>query len=123
MDYLVNAVWILTATVSDFCNWVIRSLKALVSFFDTTWSVIKTLWYWIKTLLSWTWSLIEWIFNWSLFEYLATWFNDLQLYVGFAGATFIASILFVIMVRICIWFVFRMFKLNVDYKTMKTKRK
>lgn len=123
MEFLVNAVSILTATLADLWNWIIRSLKSLVTFFDTTWSIIKTLWFWIKTLLSWTWSLIQDLFNWSLFDYLANWFNDLQLYIGFPWVIFMFSILFVIMIRIIIAFVFRMFRLNVDYKTMKTKRK
>lgn len=97
--------------------------QSLIDFFNMTWSIIKTLFFWAKTLLIWVWNLIIEIFDWSLFQYLANWFDDLSYYVWFTGATFISSILFVIIVRIIIWFVFKMFRLNVDYKTMKTKRK
>lgn len=122
MDYLVNVFSLLITNLSRFFTLCKTFFQSIIDFLWNIWSILSTLWFWIKTLLNWIWSLIEYIFNWTLFDYLFNWFNDLSLYIGFGGVTFLSSIFFVILVRICIAFVFKMFRLNIDYKKMKTKR-
>lgn len=123
MEWLTNALSMIVVNFTNFFTMCKQFFQSIINFFNSTWSILSTLWFWLKTLLNWSMKLINEIFSWSLFDYLYEWFNQLQLYVGFAWATFIASLLFVCMVRIAIWFVFKMFRLNIDYKTMKTKRK
>lgn len=112
-------------------SWRFSSFFSLISnFFTSVWTVIwyvrsvfQSMWYWLTTLLSWVWdSLKNVIWSW-LFWYLYNWFMDLSWIVWYWPALFIASLLFVAMVRICIWLVFKMFRLNVDYKTMVSKWK
>lgn len=123
MNYLVNAISVVTNIFTRFFTLCKDFFQATVDVFSGISSIISTLRFWLKTLLSWVWSLIQEVFNWSLFDYLAQGFYQLSWYVWFWGAVFISSILFVVLVRIVIAWVFKMFRLNQDYNTMKTKRK
>lgn len=123
MEFIVNAISILTVNISRFFTMCKTFFQSIIDFFNNVLSIFEVLWFWIKTLLSWVWKLITEIFDWTLFDYLFNWFNDLSLYIWYSGALFISSILFVVIIRIIISWVFKMFRLNQDYNTMKTKWK
>ena len=123
MEFIVNWISLLVNNLVRFFTMCRTFFQSIIDFLWNVWSIFSTLWFWVKTLLSWIWSLIIYIFDWSIFTYLYNWFVDLSWYIWYGGAYFVSSLLFVIMVRIVIWFVFKMFRLNIDYKTMKTRWK
>lgn len=123
MEFIVNWLSLITTNIVKFFAMCRTFFQSILDVLWTIRSIIETLWFWLKTLTIASWDLIVWVFDWSLFEYLFNWFNSLTGFIGLWWTLFVVSLLSVVIIRIVIWFVFKMFRLNVDYKTMKTKRK
>lgn len=95
--------------------------QSIIDFINSILSIISTLFFWLKTLLSWIRVLIVDIFEGQLFPFLVSTFNDLSSFVWFSTALFISSLFFIVIVRIVMSFVFKIFRLNIDYKTFVKK--
>lgn len=102
-----------------FFNIVINFFSSILNFFTWLWSILSTLWFGAKTLFSKVIELVNEIFNWWLFDYVLWRFNELVLFIGRPAVLFISTLFFVVLVRIGIAFVFKMFRLNIDYKKWK----
>lgn len=91
-----------------FCNSVVNVLSYL-------WSLLKTLWFWLTSLLSWVWDLIVQLFNWTIFDYVASAFESISYYIWTPAVVFLSSLFLIIILRIAIAFVFKILRLNIDY--------
>lgn len=58
-----------------------------------------------------------WVFN-----LLPPWFQDLAVFIWWPAVTFIASLILLAILRMWVSFVFKLFKLSIDYKTMTNKK-
>ena len=96
----------------DFFN----SLSSIIS---SIISVVQALWYWLTTLLSAVRELIVQLFEWYPFINTASAFGIISNYIGWTATVFFATILFVIIIRIWVSFVFRILKLNIDYHSSR----
>lgn len=104
-------------------NWFSMIYKALMSFFNpiisflkSVVSIVDTLWYWITSLLSWIWKLIVQVFEWWVFNIVWEVFSYISNYIWVPAVIFISTLLLIAVVRIWIAFVFKMMRLNIDYK-------
>lgn len=95
---------------STFTNWVLDFISFLVSI---VW-FIRYAW---KTLIIWVYKLFLRVLNSSVFLNVSQAFLNLSDYIWF-GAYFIYALMFVIIVRIIIAFVFKILRLNIDYNAL-----
>ena len=116
MQYLTNVLSLISTNITKFFSMCRTFFQSIIDFFNNIWNILEWLRFWLKTLLSGLRTFIQQVFEWQLFSYLYSWFNDLVGRAWYAGA-FIAWFLFLVFVRIAIAFVFKLFRLNVDYRT------
>lgn len=116
MTAISNAIKSVWSFISQL-YYVIRDWFNIVwDVFSSIWSILSTLWYWAITLFSNLLSLIKQVFEWYVFENLPNWFNQLSQFIGGPATVFVMTLLFIVIVRIWIAFVFKIFRLNIDYK-------
>lgn len=108
-------------TLSNFSNWVMNFFNSLSSIVSSIISIVQALFYWLITLLSAVWDLVIQIFEWSAFINITSTFGTISNYIWWPATVFIATIFFVIIVRIWIAFVFKIFRLNIDYHTKRSQ--
>lgn len=116
MEYLVNWFSMLFALLQRFFNIVINFFSSILNFFTSLWSILSTLWYGAKTMFSKVIELVNDLFSWSLLGYVSSTFNDLVFYLWIKRTLFFSTLFVVILVRIWIAFVFKVLRLNMDYK-------
>lgn len=80
-------------------------------------SILGFLWYAWKTLIVWVYKLFVRIADSGVFRSTSTAILNLSDYIWF-GAYFIYALLFVIIIRIIIAFVFKLLRLNIDYNAL-----
>lgn len=122
MEAISNRIWIFVSWFNNFYNIIRLLYNWFIDLLSNILSVFSALWFGMKSLLSWLSWLINDVFNGTLWNYLYNWFEQLAWFIWLPWALFISSFLFVAMVRIWISFVFKMFRLNTDYKTMKNTK-
>lgn len=101
--------------LSDIWTWfqnIVDFLSSLLSFLI---SILWFIWYAWKTLLVWVYKLIVYVFEWWVFVNVARAFDFIADYIWTPWAIFVSALLFVIIVRIIIAFVLKIFKLDIDY--------
>lgn len=108
---------------NSFVNFFVKLWNNIIDVLNYIYSIIKTLWYWLTSLLTWIWDLISDVFNWTLFGYVSDWLVDLSFFIWSPATVFIASVMLLVILRIWISFVFKIFRLNVNYTTMLKKNK
>ena len=86
-------------------------------------AIFKTIRYWITSLLSGLWDLIVDVIQWWVFYNVWNAFTQISSYIWWPATVFIASMLFIIMIRIFIAFIFKLFRLNIDYHSLNYKNK
>lgn len=131
MEEALNKLVIFVKWIStSFTNW----LTDLATFFDNIATMFRSvfsfilsifgfLYYAWKTLIIWVWRLFKWVINSWVFVNVSQAFLDLSEYL-WIGAYFIYALLFVIIIRILIAFVFKILRLNIDYNALdKNTRK
>lgn len=113
-------------------DWIITTItnfwKGVLSFFSSLWSIIswwisiiQAIFYWLTSLLSKVWDLAIQIFDWWVFTNVGRAFEILSAYIWWPATAFLGVMLFLIIVRIAIAFVFKIFRLNIDYHTDRAK--
>lgn len=115
------------ANILDWIHWYFTSVwqvilnlfNSLLNIWDYVYTFIKTLYFWLISLLTSVISLVEELFEWTIFWELLDWFNSLWFFIWVWSNLFVSSLLFVIIVRIWIAFVFKTIRLNLDYKRSK----
>lgn len=113
---LINVITGIWNFFADLSNWILDFLGFLVS-------IVWFIWYGWKTLILWVYRLFVYILNSEVFLTVSQMFLNLSDYVGL-WAYFIYALLFVIIVRIIIAFVFKLMRLNIDYNALdKNTRK
>lgn len=106
---------------------IVKILQSISDFFiafydaviDLCSYILSILWfirYWWKTLLVWIFKLIVSVLDWWVFVNVARALHDLSEYIGGPAVIFIASLLFIAVIRILVAFVFKLLRLNIDYK-------
>lgn len=116
-------------TIADYINWfrisfvqfwsnVSSVLWSIWDFFAQVGAILKAIRYWCTTLFSGIMDLCREIFEWNVFVNVWNAFSDLADYIGWPAVVFIASLFVVVIVRIWIWFAFKIMRLNVDYNTL-----
>ena len=114
MTALVEGFNVFVNKFITFCNTIVAVLNYI-------WSILKTLWFWLTSLLTGVWDLISQLFAWQLFDYLWSWFVQLSQYIWTPAVIFISSLLLLVFLRIWIGFVFKLFRLNMNYKVFTKK--
>lgn len=97
--------------------------SSIVSAFSYIIGIFKTLWFWLTSLLSWLWDLINQVFTWGVFDTLWIAFNQLQYYIWTPATIFITTLFAICIFRIWLAFVFKIFRLNIDYKPKSPSEK
>lgn len=109
--------------VADFNTWLDNFINIIKSVFSFIVSIFWFIYYAWKTLVIWVWRLFRWIMNSWVFNNVSEAFLNLSEYL-WIGAYFIYALLFVIIIRILIAFVFKIMRLNIDYNALdKNTRK
>ena len=72
--------------------------------------------YWLKTITLAVIDLVKQVFEWTVFSYMSNWFVTLSKFIGWPATIFVATLLFIVFVRIWIAFIFKICRLNLDYK-------
>lgn len=116
MEKIFNAIQWVWNLFSQWVNMFRAFFNAVIDFFSSVWSIINTLWYGAKTLFASVLDLVNQILTWELFDHLPGRFHDLSQFIGGPATIFLATLFFVILVRIWIAFVFKILRLNIDYK-------
>lgn len=93
--------------------------NVITSVLSYVWSILKTLWFWLTSLLTWLWDLINQILSWSIFDYVWSGFVELSKFIWTPAVVFIASLFLIILLRVWMAFVFKILRLNVNYKVKK----
>lgn len=104
-----------------FVNKFVAFCNIIISVLSYIWSIIKTLWYWLTSLLTGAWELITDFFSWYIFDYLGYWFTFLTNYIWVWPVVFMSSLLLLILLKIWISYVFKIFRLNLDHKVFSKK--
>lgn len=126
----MDIIWAILTIPSSIANWFSLLITRIWNFFSAIinfiWNVIwifKALWYGLTSLLSGLWDLIVEIFNWDVFVNVNKAFISLSNYIWWAWTVFIATMLFLIIFRIWVAFVFKLLRLNIDYHSLQEKTK
>ena len=98
--------------ITKFFNWILAVLSYI-------WSMLKSLRYWLTTLVSWTYDMIVDLFDSNLFSIISDSFNYVSNYIWNWATWFILTILFLALLRIWFAFLFKHFRMNLDYKKGK----
>ena len=116
-DSIVNAISNFTIKISNFFEQIVNFVWYLVS-------IVKTLRYWLTSLLSASFDLFKQVFEWEAITTTITYFWKIAEYIWGPATTFLASLFIIIILRIWIAFVFKLFRLNIDYNSFdKNTRK
>ena len=101
---------------------MILSIKDIVvDIWNTVFSILKTIWYWLTTLVSGLSSVFnEVLWNGALTTLYDT-LNWIASYIWGPAMVVICSLFLIIVGRIIIAFVFKIFRLNIDYHALNSK--
>lgn len=119
------------SNVSSDVSWIMDTIsslwKTISNFFDSLWTIISYLWsiievirYWFASLVSGAFNLVIEVLNWEAILNTARAFWKIAEYIWWPATVFLASLLIIIMLRIAIWFVWRILKMNDSYNMRKT---
>ena len=113
---------------SNIGNWFTSLINTFTNIFSpiiqALWyvlSILKALWYGLTSILTWLWNLIVEVFNSGVFVNVNSAFIKLWDYIWGPAVVFIATMLFLIIFRIWLAFVFKIFRLNIDYHSLQSK--
>lgn len=98
-----------------FVNKFVSFCNSVVSVLSYIWSLLKTLWFWLTSLLSWVWDLVVQLFNWTIFDYVGSAFSSISYYIWTPAVIFLSSLFLIVILRVAIALVFKIFRLNIDY--------
>lgn len=119
-EELINTLSRWLSPISYFLESIWDLLSDISSYID---SILSSIWFWLTTLITSIWKLFnETIWNGGLSSALGV-INDLWDYIGGPWVVFLCSILLIIFWRIIIAFVFKVFRLSLDYNTSATQWK
>lgn len=100
---------------------IVKFFNIIVNFIWYLFDIVKAVFYWLWSLLTSVYDLLlqflnNWVMNnvWNAFAMLWD-------YLWGPAVVFIASLFLVILFRIFIAFVFKIFRLNIDYHTLSDK--
>lgn len=100
----INNIW---TSIIDVCSYIIWIFKAI---FFGVWSLCTSVF-----------QLSFHIFESDVFNNVSTAFEYVSWYIWWPATIFIATMLFVVIVRIAVAFVFKLFRLNIDYNRNKSQ--
>lgn len=109
LNFLVK-IWEFFSSISD----------AIINVSSYIISIFWFLFYTLKTLLSWVWRLIVYVIQWNV------WFDSISAmtkvsdFIGFPATMFIFAMLLLIIAKILISFITKLFKLWTDYKIKRS---
>ena len=116
-DSIVNAISNFTLKISGFFEPIINVVWYIIS-------IVKTLWFWLTSLLTSSFELFKEVFEWEAITTVAYYFGVIWEYIWGPATVFLASLMLLIILRIWIAFVFKLFRLNIDYNSFdKNTRK
>lgn len=120
IEELINSIslriWVFLELFRDFADWV-------STFFWYIISIVKTLWYGLVSMTSWiVWLVDDVIWNGAILSLYDT-LNNLANLIWGPTFVFIASMFLIIISRIIIAFIFKLFRLNIDYHALNSKSK
>lgn len=103
---------------------LILSIKDIVvDIWNTVFSILKTIWYWLTTLVSGLSNVFnEVLWNGALTTLYDT-LNWIASYIWGPAMVIICSLFLIIVGRIIIAFVFKIFRLNIDYHALNSKNR
>lgn len=84
-------------------------------------SILKTLWYWLTSITSSLRSVFNDVIDNGAILWLYNTLNDIASLIGGPTFVIIASMFLIIITRILIAFVFKLFRLNIDYHALNEK--
>lgn len=114
LDWLIN-------TITSIWKWIFSFFSSLSSIISWIISIVQAIFYWLTTLLSKVWNLFLQLIDWGVFVNIGRAFDTISSYIWWPATVFLASMLFLVIVRIVIAFVFKIFRLNIDYHTDRAK--
>lgn len=121
--------------MKSFGDLIVWAFENFIYFMQQIWNAFLEIWGFIvsilwflyyawKTLIIWVAKLLWNILDWDVFINVNRAFDIISDFIGGPATIFMASLLFIIVVRILIAFVFKMMRLNIDYNSFdKNTRK
>lgn len=97
--------------------------QSIINVFSYIFSILKALWLWLTSLLSPIWELISDVLWNGAISSLAQSIDRISGYIWWPATIFIMTLFVLVLTRIVIAFVFKIFRLNLDYKTNSTQWK
>lgn len=131
MEEALNRIW-------DFINWIFQYIGGaftdIFSFFNHLTDIIESIvsfllwilwfvWYAWKTLITWVYKLLYRIFDWWVFINVNKAFIQISEYIWWPATVFLSAILLLVITRIVIAFVFKIFRRDLDYNALQRKKK
>lgn len=122
---IVDAILNFTSNLSVWFWNLIQSIQSIwtsvVQVFSYIWSILKALWLWLTSLISPLWELIDGVLSNGALSSLAQTIDYISAYIWGPATVFIMTLFILILVRIVVAFVFKIFRLNIDYNTLQNK--
>lgn len=119
LDWIVMLIDTISSWFSQFFFQITKFFNWVLSVLSYIWSILEALWYWLVTLVSWTYDMIVDLFDTNLFTITADAFNYVSWYIWNWWTWFVATLMFMAILRIWFAFLFKHFRMNIDYKKNK----
>lgn len=124
MEKIANAIASLWSIVNGWYDSIVNStssffsvVRSVFSFFIEIFGALFYLW---KSLLIAIWKLFQYVISWEAFIKVFSTLKDISTYIGGPATAFLSALLFVIIARIIIAFLFKILRLNLDYNSLQT---
>lgn len=122
-DDIFDSIQDFSSSVWNFFSVLIQKLSdffgAILNVVSYIFAILKAIWFWLVSLLSWVWDLIVEVFNWDVFVRVNSAFNQLWEYIWGPAVVFLSTLLFLIIFRIWVAFVFKILNRNIEYHTLQ----
>lgn len=123
VDSIMNFWTTISKWFSSFFQLLKSIFQGFVSVINYIIEIFKSIWYWLTSLIDWVKDLISEVFTWGVFDNVSNAFVYLTDYIWVPAVIFICTLFTVILFRIIVAFVFKLFRLNIDYHSLQSKNR
>ena len=120
--------------ISNAINNFVVEFKNFFWFFWQLWNILESIasfilsvcwffWYAWKSLVIWIYKLLYYVFDWSVFVNVNRVLVQISDYIWWPATVFLSCMLILVIIRIIVAFVFKIFRRNLDYHSMQKANK
>lgn len=123
MDKIVEAITSFKNLILSIFNWITDFFGVIVDIWKSIISILSALWYAVSTLFTWLRDIAKEVVSNGALVQVSSAFGQLSEYIWWWPTILLASLLMIIMVRIIVAFVLKLFRLNIDYHIWNVNNK